>query len=342
MNSRQKKIFLHSLACLVFLSLPILLARSSESLSETLQEGHTRKDFIAYGLMIGAFYLNYFILIPRLYFQKKTFLLFLISQIGCFILIAFLLSFIHFAPRDMHSPQHWPHFHSPQIPLFTELKHHLFLFLLVIFISLTLHISQRWQITEKEKVNAELSFLKAQINPHFLFNTLNGIYSLAIQKSDNAPDAIVKLSEMMRYILTDAAHPFVSLKKELYQVNNYIELQKIRLGNTVSISYTFSGDSENQQIAPLILIHFIENAFKHGVNPDENSGIDITVNIKGNTLLFKVSNKKVSSEIKDDLNSGTGIENSRTRLQILYPDKHKLKILNESAKFTVELELLLS
>lgn len=341
MSSRQKKIILHILCCIVFLSLPIILARDSETLYETLHEAHTQKDFIAYALMIGAFYLNYFVLIPRLYYKNKTFIFFVLTQVACFVVIAFLLSLIHFQSEQwQHS--HWPRFHQPRIPVFAELKHHLFLYMVVVFVSLTLNISQRWQITEKEKVNAELSYLKAQINPHFLFNTLNSIYSLSIQKSDNAPDAIVKLSEMMRYILTDAAQPFVSLKKELHQIDNYIDLQKIRLGKTVEINYTISGSADKQQIAPLILIHFIENAFKHGVNPDESSEINIAVAIRDNVLNFKISNKKVNSDHNNELNPGTGIENARTRLQILYPEKHQLLIMDTTEKFTVEINLTLS
>ncbi|MFL5754219.1 MAG: sensor histidine kinase [Bacteroidia bacterium] len=330
MSAQQKKILIHILGCITFLSLPILLARESETFFETINEAHTQKDFVAYLFMIGAFYANFFVFIPRFY--RKNNLVFILSQLGTFLFIAFLLSFIHFGP---------PSPYQLHFPILRELKYRLFLYMVVVFVSLTLHVNRRWEIAEKEKVNAELSYLKAQINPHFLFNTLNSIYSLAIQKSDNAPDAIVKLSEMMRFILTDASHTFVNLKKELSQIDNYIELQKIRLGNTVEVNYSFKGNANDQQIAPMILIHFIENAFKYGVNPDERSKIEIAADLNSDKLEFKVTNKKVNVENKVS-SPGTGIDNVRTRLQLLYPQRHQLVIKDTEQSFTVELKLDLS
>ena len=129
-----------------------------------------------------------------------------------------------------------------------------------------LKINSRLKLAEKEKVNAELSYLKAQINPHFLFNTLNSIYSLAIEKSDYTATAVVKLSSMMRYVITDASHKFVPLEKEINYISNYIELQKLRIDSSIKLMYTVTGDISDKKIAPLVLISFIENAFKYGVN----------------------------------------------------------------------------
>lgn len=210
---------------------------------------------------------------------------------------------------------------------------------MAIAFSFLLRIHFRWKKAEQEKTDTELSYLKAQINPHFLFNTLNSIYSLAITKSNNTPDAIVKLSGLMRYVITDASHDFVPLEKEINYITDYIELQKIRLDDTVAVKYEIKGNVKGKQIAPLILIAFIENAFKHGVNPEEESAIDISVTIEGDSLLLAVRNNKVTHLQDGEVVNGMGIENATSRLQLLYPAKHTLEIQNQSTFFKVELTI---
>src|ERR1700748_3501739 len=187
-----------------------------------------------------------------------------------------------------------------------------------------LKISNRLKLAEREKVNAELSYLKAQINPHFLFNTLNSIYSLAIEKSDYTATAVVKLSGMMRYVITDASHKFVSLEKEINYISDYIELQKIRLDDSIKLSYSVSGDPADKIVAPLVLISFIENAFKYGVNAEENSEIKIHIDSTKGYVHLRVFNKKVKIQQVNTHTSGLGIENTINRLQLLYPGRHKL------------------
>lgn len=211
--------------------------------------------------------------------------------------------------------------------------------MVIVVFSLMLRISGRWQQTEREKMNAELSYLKAQINPHFLFNTLNSIYSLAIQKSDETPTAIVKLSGMMRYVLSESANEFVSLEKEIIYIKNYIDLQKLRFEDAISLEFIIKGDSIGKKIAPLMLIPFIENAFKHGVNAEEESLIKINIHITEETLFLSVFNKKVTINISEENKSGLGIENTKNRLQLLYPEKHKLSIFDTENSFLVELSM---
>lgn len=213
------------------------------------------------------------------------------------------------------------------------------LFLIVFFLSLMLRISGRWKQTEKEKMGAELAYLRAQINPHFLFNTLNSIYSLAIVKSDYTASAIVKLSAMMRYVINEAHQDFVSLEKEISYIRSYIELQQIRFGDSIKISFEVRGQTQGKSIAPLILISFVENAFKHGVNAEENSDIRILVDISDLTLRLEVSNNKVFVQSTDETKSGLGIENTRSRLQLLYPSAHTLSIHDNEKDFKVILEL---
>jgi LytS/YehU family sensor histidine kinase len=183
---------------------------------------------------------------------------------------------------------------------------------------------------------SELSFLKAQINPHFLFNTLNSIYSLAIQRSDATPDAVVKLSGMMRYVLQDAQYETVSLQSEVNYIKDYIELQKLRLDKSVKLIFTQEGDLTGKKIAPLILISFIENAFKYGVNSEEDSEIVIRIKSEKEFSLF-VKNNKVRSYSSDEPNTGLGIKNTRKRLELLYPGLHTLEISDNEKEFSVNL-----
>ena len=214
-----------------------------------------------------------------------------------------------------------------------------FPFLLMIFFSLMIRINDRLKQTEKEKTMATLSYLKAQINPHFLFNTLNSIYSLAIEKSDYTATAIVKLSGMMRYVISETNSDFVSLDKEITYITDYIDLQKVRLGNTINLSFSIKGSYAGKQIAPFILIPFVENAFKHGVNPEENSSIVISIEIKENEIILIVNNNKVNINKSKEIESGLGIRNTRNRLQLLYPANHSLIINDDNKEFKVYLQI---
>ena len=209
----------------------------------------------------------------------------------------------------------------------------------VAFFSLLLSIRSRWKQTEKEKLNAELSYLKAQINPHFLFNTLNSIYSLAIQKSDATPEAVRKLSTMMRYILTESNVDFVPLHKEIDYIRNYIDLQQLRFGNELKLNYSIWGSEKNKQIAPLVLISFIENAFKYGINAEEDTHIKIVINIYETRLEMLVSNNIVTVQVSEEDKSGIGLENTRNRLQLVYPYAHKLQITEDEKTYFVNLSI---
>jgi sensor histidine kinase YesM len=205
------------------------------------------------------------------------------------------------------------------------------------FFSLMLKINLRLKQSEKEKLSAELLYFKAQINPHFLFNTLNTIYSLAIQKADNTAEAIVKLSGMMRFVISDASHDYVSLEKEIRYISDYIEFQKIRHGETVKVDYQTHNLLAGERIAPLLLMPFIENAFKFGINPEEESMIQIRISMSGMELHLFVYNRKVGILKGLDSQGGLGVENARRRLELLYPDKHHLLINDGEQDYTMDL-----
>ena len=196
---------------------------------------------------------------------------------------------------------------------------------------------EQWQTTKEQMLNTEISFLKAQINPHFLFNTLNSIYALTLVKSEKAPDAVVKLSGMMRYAVSEASQSQVSLSKEVSYITNYIELQKLRITDKIVITFDVIGDPENKQIAPFLLIPFVENAFKYGVNSEENSDIWIRIEINEDDLQMQIENNKVF--VRKDKNYGTslGIKNTKERLHLMYPGKHLLKIRDGKYDFSVSL-----
>jgi len=190
---------------------------------------------------------------------------------------------------------------------------------------------------ETEKKDMELQFLKSQLNPHFLFNSLNNIYSLAYQKSDKTADAILKLSEIMRYMIYESNDSWVALSKEIEYVQSYIELQKLRFKDGAAVTMTLNGEIDDQQILPLVLISFVENAFKHGVANDPADPIRINIIANQKILHFSITNKK-SNANKDEI-GGVGLNNVERRLQLLYPDRYKLNIVNSATHYTSELML---
>jgi hypothetical protein len=297
------------------------------------------KDTTLVALLICFFYAHYHYIIPKIYNSKKYILYLIIIILIFSFLCSFAIPFKHLLPD--------PHSHSKigltNLQYFLrELRQNFFFFIGVLFASLALKLNHQWKQIEQEKLNAELSYLKAQINPHFLFNTLNSIYSLALIKSDSTPKAILELSSLMRYVISESKEKFVPLEKEIDYIKSYIDLQKLRLDDTVCVSFTTEGEIQNKDISPLMLIPFIENAFKHGVNPEENSIIDIFLIVQGKNLLLKVTNALVTSITDIHTKSGFGIENAKTQLSLLYPNKHSLTLEEANHCFIVTLKLNIS
>lgn len=190
---------------------------------------------------------------------------------------------------------------------------------------------------KNDVVKAELAFLKSQINPHFLYNTLNYVYSLAIPVSDKLADAVLKLSDLMRYTLSESATGFVPLAKEVEYVKNYIALFRMRFEPNFYLDFNIDGLSENQEIASLMLIPFVENAFKHGVVNDKNSPVRINLKASAKMLVFEVSNK--INRGQKDTSSGVGLLNVQRRLNLIYPDRHELLISNNSNTYKTTLTI---
>ena len=196
---------------------------------------------------------------------------------------------------------------------------------------------------ENQRLTAELNFLKAQINPHFLFNTLNNLYYLAYTKSENTTEVIAKLSQMMRYMIYDSNHPRVLLSKEIEYMQSYISLERLRLNNQIPIDFTIEGNTENVWIAPLIFITFLENAFKHGVsNNNPKAWIKINIRLEGYECTYIVENSKAPATPNSSEKSGIGLQNVQRRLELSYPNQYAIKIEDKQDVYFVQLNLNLS
>lgn len=342
MIKKKQNILIHILGSLIFLSLPILFSPDfnySHSIIDIFTSRPFQRPFAAACLLLTFFYANYYVFIPKLYVPKK-YALFSVVILVSFLIVLFVPE-LFIIGKKMGPPQHASHHPGPppKKPFGLLVNHNLFQFIGVFAFSLLLKVRERLKQTESEKTNAELSYLKAQINPHFLFNTLNSIYSLAILKSDKTAVAVVKLSDMMRYVLNDSNANFTDLEKEVNYIENYIELQRMRLTSNVKLEYTCEGNIFDKKIAPLVLIPFIENAFKHGVNSEEDSNIEIKIAVTETILNLMVKNKCVTSNTNTLNKSGLGIENTKQRLTLLYPGNHSLVISEIDNYFTVNLTL---
>jgi LytS/YehU family sensor histidine kinase len=230
----------------------------------------------------------------------------------------------------------------PQHPvdLFT-----IFLISTIWALSTAMRIIQEWRETEKraikaeaDKANAELSFLKAQINPHFLFNTLNNIYSLAVKQNENTAASIMKLSNIMRYVTDDVNQDFVFLDSEVECITDYIDLQRLRLNKRVHIDFSVKGNTEGRRIPPLVLMTFVENVFKYGISSHEECTITIQLFSEARNITFFCQNKIFSSSGITE-RTGIGIANTKQRLHHLYPGKHLLNITGDRGLFTVQLTI---
>ena len=293
--------------------------------------------------LLPAVYLNLELLLPKLG-NRKRILFYLVSLA----IVVALFSWINFNFFAEWSGKLLPNYFFISYFTFKEIA---FFFISYIIITSLLKLSRSWfwvselekELLEKEKqkTEVELKALKAQINPHFFFNTLNSIYSMALDKDERLPNTVLQLSDLMRYFLYESKDNFIPLEKELEVINNYIALQKIRSDSQLNIEINITGQVNGQRIAPLLLITFLENAFKHGVKGRSGrSFIRLEIAIEKNKLLFSVENNKGTvDEIKTGDHGGLGLGNVKRQLELLYPAKHVLTIKNLNNSFTVQLHL---
>ena len=343
MKSKNKKLLLHITSCILFMGIPLFMFPRPPEESLSLFSKPTQRDFIANLLMLILIYLNYYFLIPKLYFTGRLFIYGIVIW-GSFLLMVYLPTLLTRGGEITYAPSMRPGgppgYYGGRIvnesSYLRTVSHIIFLYLAVILFSILLRVRQQYFLTERARQQAELLSLKAQINPHFLFNTLNSIYSLAVTGSERTADAIIHLSQHMRYILEDTKAEATPVQKELDYISNYLDLQKMRLGDTATIEYIVNNTPKEKYIVPMLLIQFIENAFKHGVNPDKYSKVRIILSVTDELLNLSVFNYKVASN-RENKNSGIGIENTKQRLNLLYPSRHKLIIKESETDYTVHL-----
>lgn len=217
----------------------------------------------------------------------------------------------------------------------------------VTFVAVAIKLLKYWyanqqaqQVLTQQKLQAELKFLKTQIHPHFLFNTLNNLYALTLKRSERAPEMVLKLSELINYMLYECTSEVVPLSKEIKFIRNYGDIEKMRYGDKLDIDIRVSGDVNDRKIAPLVLLPFVENCFKHGASEElQQSWVKVSIDVQPNMTLMKVENNKASENGVNKKNEGIGIQNVKRRLDLIYPSQHELKIINGEETFLVILAL---
>jgi two-component system, LytTR family, sensor kinase len=293
-------------------------------------------------LNLALFYINALYLIPH-YITKDKHKSYVFSILALYLGITMLNSVIdHFCFISIYSTEKEP-FLSDTLTNFTTKLLILSFSLGYGFTKIMIRARKARQQLIEDKLNAELKILKAQIDPHFLFNTLNMAYASAIKSSDTkTADIVEKLAVLMRYVIYESNGENVSLEKDIHYIENYISLQLQRLSADISggIKLNIKGDWQGYQIAPMILIPFIENVFKHGIRLDEKAGIDINLNFQSGLLILETRNTMRNNKVSNDItNSGIGLDNVKKRLQIIYPNRHKLVIETTNEVYHSRLEL---
>lgn len=355
MNKGIITIVIHVTCWVLYLLLPVVFSPGFEGMPKGIAPaaGYPFHFFAINLFLIPLFYFNACFLVPRFFFNRKPLLYFG----GTFLaLVLFLLipQPDRLMPHKIATPS--PFLTSEQLefirnhprPSFSigfRMMPRIFSFCLMWLLGILLQAIDRWRMAERrskeielEKTHAELSYLKLQINPHFLFNTLNNIYSLASAQHPQTPAAVMKLSEIMRYVTQDAQADFVPLEKEIRYITNYIELQKMRSNDKLELNFTTSGNFSTNAIAPLLLISFVENAFKFGVSNHEKGLIDINIHESNNVLFMQVRNTIFERSENNDA-SHIGILNTRRRLALLYPGKYSLEVGKKDNVFNVALKI---
>ena len=372
---RNKNIYYHILLILLLLLIPILSSPELDSNLTLLRSSGFLGDFSRYFLLIVFFYINLGFLLPKLYDKRRL----LLYWLGVFISYIWIstIPFLIFTssrrnvsefdffqnkiskPADEKSQPHFDNFSQrPEIHasdgktmvMPPMMRHDSFVmtyvagllpFLFSFFSSFFLHQSIKKKEVERAKAKADLLNLRYQLQPHFLFNTINSIYALILTKSDDAAESILKLSNVMRYIVEESENDVVLLSKELFYIKDYIALQLMRTDNSLDFSYNETGNTEGVKIVPMILLNYIENAFKCGINAEESSKIMIGIEVKDENLNFKIFNNIVNHSAADE-STKVGMKNTTERLEKLYPGKYTLNVTEKSGTYSVELNLDLS
>jgi two-component system, LytTR family, sensor kinase len=298
--------------------------------------------FAKTAVLLVLVYLNLLFFYP-LYFTKRKYLFYFLCMTVIALIAGYLNTKLELFMREKRGLTNKPDlliFFMKQF--FMAVRYVLTAFLLQMTVDFY-EQKEKIKKVELEKTIAELNFLKAQINPHFLFNTLNNLYALILEKSEKSGECVLKLADILKYILSEGKEDKVSLKKELVLLDNYIELEKLRKPDA-DVSFTAITNTKSYFITPMILLPFIENAFKHGLNTVTNGGfIHLHINVIEKLLTLTVENNIPPADNTVAIQShGIGIENVRKRLDLVYPNAYQLLIEKKSHSFLVNLQLQLA
>jgi len=286
-------------------------------------------------------YLNYFIFLPR-WLKHKNLSRYLIELLIPFAILVTIRVHVQRYLVDGYTYRElffYSSFFVVQVIAVT---------LFIVFFIGMLRFAKDWFLLEatkkeieNEKLTAELNFLKAQINPHFLFNTLNNLYYLAYTQSPNTTEVIEKLSQMMRYMIYDSNHVRVPLSKEIAYMENYISLERLRLNNQIPINFSVTGNPQEVMVVPLIFITFLENAFKHGVsNNHPDAWVNISISINRQEIIYQLENSKIkNTQNVAGEKKGIGLQNVKRRLELSYPGQYDLQIVDQPNRYAVKLNL---
>lgn len=307
-----------------------------------------KTNLIGFPIHIALSYFNVYYLMPKFVYHKKYFsyTLLILGSLLIMLLVKFNLTYYLVSTNVMPESAEVVNTLTLNYAVTTMLGE-LYVVSFVTAIKITadwLQENNKFHNLEKRQLTTELKFLRSQVSPHFFFNTLNNIYSLTLQKSDKAPEVVLKLSELMRYLLYATKKPMQDLKNEIECIQNYIDLERIRFDDSLEINMHLSGDLENKKIAPMLLIPLIENCFKHGAS--QNIGqmhIDIDIRVENDVLYFDVSNtipeKRKKSKIPTR-SGGIGLSNVKKRLELGYDkNDYDLNIYEKDDKFYVKFKL---
>lgn len=307
------------------------------------------RSVIHFPISIFAAYLLIYYQIPRYIYQKR-YVYFIIH----FIIVAYLLSITHriltvhvyeaYVRSEIFKQEPVTEILTDVLSLlkgyFSRIYATPFFLAILKLIKDRFNEQQKQRQLEKEKMAAELNFLKAQIHPHFLFNTLNNLYLLTLKKSDKAPETVIKLSEIMDYMLYQCNESLVPLEKEIKLLENYIGLEMLRYGDRLELNFEKNVDNMQTKVAPLLLLSMVENAFKHGASADIGKPkIEIGLIAVAGSLSFRVFNtkSKVIQTDERDYKKGIGVSNTKRQLELIYPNQHTLTVDEQDHSFTVDL-----
>lgn len=332
----SKKVVYHSLTWISYIAILLFFDSGDESFTLSI-----RNKIIHVIFLMAIVYINYLYLIPSYLSKNRFFSYVLLLFFTAAIAMPIEMVFLYFNIAGSKNIE-------AQLELLQKQYGHFIFFFVVLCVSTAAKITKEWWLQraiqkdlENKNLQSELSFLKSQINPHFLFNTLNSLYALTLKKSDKAPEIVLRLSEMMRYMLYKSNEKKVPLEQEINYIQNYLALERTRYGDKARIEFECTGDAPtNYNIAPLLFITFLENSFKHGLSQSITQGfVECLLYIENNTLDFTIQNSKTTEKDERYFQGGIGLTNVKRRLELIYPNKYELDIHETDDIYLVNLKI---